>query len=128
MAHTKCYAIGESKCKVETLSKETLDYRYWQTDNRLSEVHKNLLSLNNEITKLRSKVNQVNDSFLNFYVVEWSDMQTKINGLEKQLIALKEEVNKISDDFQNVYITEFADLTFKVNNLEKRIEALENAK
>lgn len=127
MAHTKCYAICESKCKVETLPKETLDYRYWQTDSRLSEVHKNLLSLNNEISKLSSKINQVNDSFLNFYTVEWSDLGLHINNLEKQLTALKTDVTEIRNWMLDFYGVEWPDLVLKTNLLEKRIEALENA-
>lgn len=123
MAHNKCYAICENKCKVETLSKETIDYRYQQTDNRLTEIHKNLLSLNNEISKLSSKVNQVNDSFMNFYVTEWFDLGNRLNSLDKQIAELK----KVANDFQNFYITEFTEAVYKINQLEQRVEALENA-
>ncbi len=124
MAHNKCYAICENKCKVETLSKETIDYRYHQTDNRLTEIHKNLLSLNNEISKLSSKVNQVNESFMNFYVTEWFDLGNRLNSLDKQIAELK----KVANDFQNFYITEFTEAVYKINQLEQRVEALENAK
>ena len=127
MAHNKFYAICENKCKVETLSKETLDYRYSQTDNRLMKINSSLSVMTNELEKLKTKVAQAETDFQNFYIVEYTELIFKIGKMEKTIEELKAEIAKVNDTFQNFYITEYTDLSFKVNALEKRVEALENA-
>ena len=127
MAHNKFYAICENKCKVETLSKETLDYRYSQTDNRLMKINSSLSVMTNELEKLKTKVAQAETDFQNFYIVEYTELIFKIGKMEKTIEELKAEIDKVNDTFQNFYITEYTDLSFKVNALEKRVEALENA-
>ena len=127
MAHNKFYAICENKCKVETLSKETLDYRYSQTDNRLMKINSSLSVMTNELEKLKTRVAQAETDFQNFYIVEYTELIFKIGKMEKTIEELKAEIAKVNDTFQNFYITEYTDLSFKVNTLEKRIEALENA-
>ena len=127
MAHNKFYAICENKCKVETLSKETLDYRYSQTDNRLMKINSSLSVIANELEKLKTRVAQAETDFQNFYIVEYTELIFKIGKMEKTIEELKAEIAKVNDTFQNFYITEYTDLSFKVNTLEKRIEALENA-
>lgn len=127
MAHNKCYAICENKCKVETLSKETLDYRYSQTDNRLMKINSSLSVIANDLETLKSRALQNENDFQNFYIVEYTDLKFQIGKIEKSIEELKAEIIKVNDAFQNFYITEYTDLSFKVNTLEKRIEALENA-
>ena len=127
MAHNKFYAICENKCKVETLTKETLDYRYSQTDSRLMKINSSLSVMTNELETLKTKVAQAETDFQNFYIVEYTDLKFQIGKIEKSIEELKAEITKINDTFQNFYITEYTDLSFKVNTLEKRIEALENA-
>ena len=127
MAHNKFYAICENKCKVETLSKETLDYRYSQTDNRLMKINSSLSVMTNELEKLKTRVAQAETDFQNFYIVEYTELIFKIGKMEKTIEELKAEIAKVNDTFQNFYITEYTDLSFKVNALEKRVEALENA-
>lgn len=127
MAHKKCYAICENKCKVETLTKETLDYRYSQTDNRLMKINSSLSVMTNELEKLKTRALNTENDFQNFYIVEYTDLKFQIGKIEKSIEELKAEIIKVNDTFQNFYITEYTDLSFKVNTLEKRIEALENA-
>ena len=127
MAHNKFYAICENKCKVETLSKETLDYRYSQTDNRLMKINSSLSVMTNELETLKTKVAQAETDFQNFYIIEYTDLKFQISKIEKSIEELKAEIAKVNDTFQNFYITEYTDLSFKVNALEKRVEALENA-
>ena len=127
MAHNKFYAICENKCKVETLSKETLDYRYSQTDNRLMKINSSLSAMTHELEKLKTRALNTENDFQNFYIVEYTDLKFQIGKIEKSIEELKAEIIKVNDAFQNFYITEYTDLSFKVNTLEKRIEALENA-
>lgn len=127
MAHNKCYAICENKCKVETLPKETLDYRYSQTDSRLMKINSSLSAMTNELEKLKTRAVQAENDFQNFYIVEYTELIFKIGKMEKTIEELKAEIAKVNDTFQNFYITEYTDLSFKVNALEKRVEALENA-
>lgn len=127
MAHNKYYAICESKCKVETLSKETLDYRYSQTDNRLMKINSSLSVIANDLETLKSRALKNENDFQNFYIVEYTDLKFQIGKIEKSIEELKAEIIKVNDAFQNFYITEYTDLSFKVNSLEKRIEELENA-
>lgn len=127
MAHKKCYAICESKCKVETLSKETLEYRYSQTDSRLMKINSTISAMTNELEKLKSRALKTENDFQNFYIVEYTDLKFQIGKIEKSIEELKAEIIKVNDAFQNFYITEYTDLSFKVNSLEKRIEELENA-
>ena len=127
MAHNKFYAICENKCKVETLSKETLDYRYSQTDNRLMKINSSLSAMTHELEKLKTRVAQAETDFQNFYIVEYTELIFKIGKMEKTIEELKAEIAKVNDTFQNFYITEYTDLSVKVNALEKRVEALENA-
>lgn len=127
MAHNKCYAICESKCKVETLPKETLDYRYSQTDSRLMKINSILSTISSDLEKLKSRALQSENDFQNFYIVEYTELIFKIGKMEKTIEELKAEIAKVNDTFQNFYITEYSDLSFKVNRLEKRIEELENA-
>lgn len=148
MAHNKCYAICESKCKVETLPKETLDYRYSQTDSRLMKINSSMSVIANEIETLKTKVTKSESNFLNFYITEYPDLKFQINKIESSLEELKaefpdlvfkvnslekeiensnSEIKKLKDWTTNFLTEEFPDLVFKVNSLEKRIEALENA-
>lgn len=127
MAHNKYYAICENKCKVETLSKETLDYRYSQTDNRLMKINSSLSVIANDLETLKSRALKNENDFQNFYIVEYTDLKFQIGKIEKSIEELKAEIIKVNDAFQNFYITEYTDLSFKVNALEKRVEALENA-
>lgn len=89
MAHTKCYAICESKCKVETLSKETLDYRYSQTDNRLMKISSNISVIMNDLETLKSDVAKISSEFYNFYITDFSDLAYKVNSIEKRVEALE---------------------------------------
>lgn len=127
MAHNKFYAICENKCKVETLTKETLDYRYSQTDSRLMKINSSLSVIANDLETLKSRALKNENDFQNFYIVEYTDLKFQIGKIEKSIEELKAEIIKVNDTFQNFYITEYTDLSFKVNALEKRVEALENA-
>lgn len=155
MAHNKYYAICESKCKVETLSKETLDYRYSQTDSRLMKINSSMSVIANDIETLKTKVAKSESNFLNFYITEYPDLKFQISKIESSLEELKADLTKVSSEFPdlvfkvnslekeiensnseikklkdcttNFLTEEFPDLVFKVNSLEKRIEALENA-
>lgn len=138
MAHNKFYAICENKCKVETLSKETLDYRYSQTDSRLMKINSTLSVIVNDVETLKTNVTKIESNFLNFYITEYPDLKFQINKIESSLEELKaelekeiedsnSEIKKLKDWTTNFLTEEFPDLVFKVNSLEKRIEALENA-
>lgn len=110
MTHSKCYAICENKCKVETLPKETLDYRYSQTDTRLLKLHSEVsfvykkaseceqniytlknttTSLNTKVTGAENKANYITEKFIDFYGVEWADLLMKVNQLENRIEELE---------------------------------------
>lgn len=112
MAHSKCYAICENKCKVETLSKETLDYRYSQTDKRI-------LTLSSDTSVIYTKVTKCEENIMN--------LKSELNSLNMRTTGAESEINSLKGWAMDFISNDWSDLALKVNNLEKRIEELENA-